>query len=368
MRPVTYLKDKFAELPKIKKLLVVIFLLLLVGIVGWFGYLVGAKGLQSNETSVAKKKTVEINPAEPKNFPNPINGVLFKKSEAAAWVNRLPLAVMIENHTDARPQTGLSKADVVYEALAEGGITRFMTVFLQEDTDLGPVRSARPYFLDWASEYDAAYVHFGGSPTALGNIRSLGIKDLDGISIGAPTFVRSGARQSPHNVYSSTQKLRESADKKSYKKGREIESWNFSETEPKREERPAGQSLKIGFLGTYGYDVEWRYNPETNTYLRFNAGKPFVDALTNAQIEEKTIIVQTVTKSSDPSGHGRLFMGTVGSGALRVFLNGKVIEGSWKKDSQNARTKFFDTSGAEIKLNRGKIWIDIIPPESAITY
>ncbi len=369
MRPVAYLKDRFKELSVFKKILVSFVVLILAVVSLWAGYQTGIQKEESKKEARSPKGTlISGKPEEPRNVPNPINGVLFKKSEAEPWINRLPLAVMIENHTDARPQTGLSKADVVYEALAEGGITRFLGVYLQEDSELGPVRSARPYYLDWATEYDAAYAHFGGSPTALGNIKSLGIKDLDGISIGAPTFERTNKHRAPHNVYTTTQKLRAAAEKKGYKKGAEIVAWKFLDSEPKREERPASQILQIGFLGTFGYNVEWRYNPETNSYLRFNGGAAHIDALANNQIEVKTIIVETVNKSLDPSGHSRLFMSTVGSGTLRVFINGQVVVGSWKKDSQSARTILLDASGQEIKINRGKIWVDIIPPESSITY
>lgn len=367
MRPVTYLKDRFKELPTFKKVLVVFVLLVLIGTSTWFGYLFGSKKLDFKNQALSPKGTLISGQPETM-VPNPINGVLFKKSEADAWINKLPLAVMIENHTDARPQTGLSKADIVYEALAEGGITRFMAIFLQEDSDMGPVRSARPYYLDWATEYDSAYAHFGGSPTALGNIKNFGIKDLDGLSIGAPTFERSSKRPSPHNVYTTTQKLRAQADKKGYKKGADIVSWKFLDKEPKREERAAAIDLQIGFLGTFGYNVLWRYNPDTNSYFRFTGGAAHIDALTNSQLETKTIIVETVSTSPDPSGHSRLFMNTIGSGALKVFENGKVIEGSWKKDSRTARTQLLDSDGKDIKLNRGKIWVDIIPPGSTLTY
>lgn len=369
MRPALYLKDRFSELKLFKKTLVVFVVLVLVVVSTGAGYLVGIKKINLKKAVVSPKGTIiSGKPEEPRNFPNPINGILFKKSEAETWVNRLPLGVIIENHTEARPQSGLSKADIVYEALAEGGITRFLAIFLQEDTILGPVRSNRPYYIDWLSEYDAAYAHVGGSPEGQARVKAYGIKDLDQFRVGSPTYQRSSNRRAPHNVYTTTQKLREAAASRGYKKGADIVSWKFFDEEPQRELRPASASLKLGFLGTFGYNVEWRYNPETNSYLRFNSGAAHIDATTKSQLEVKTVIVETVNKRLDPSGHSRLFMDTVGSGKLRVFLNGIVIEGSWKKDSRTARTQFFDANGGEIKLNRGKIWVDIIPPGSAITY
>lgn len=365
MRPVTYLKDRFKELPVFKKTLVVFVLLVFVGVSVWFGYLFGSKKLDLKNQALSPIGTLISGQPEPM-VPNPINGVLYKKSEADAWINNLPIGVMIENHTDARPQTGLSKADIVYEALAEGGITRFMAVYLQYDTKLEPIRSARPYYLDWISEYAGAYAHFGGSPDALAKINQYGIKDLNGLTIGSP-FTRDPNRPAPHNVYITTQQLRNLAVQRGYKK-EDFTMWKFNDTEPPVDKRPASFSLKLGFLGTYCYDVEWRYDPTTNSYLRFECGTKHIDAQDNSQLTAKTIIVETVDYHPDPSGDARIDMDTIGSGDLKVFENGTVITGSWKKDSRTARTQFFDANGAEVKLNRGKIWVDIIPPGSLVTY
>lgn len=365
MRTATYLKERFKELSTSKKLLVGFVMIVLIGSSVFFGYLFGSKKLNFKNQALSPKGTVVSGTPDPL-VPNPINGVLSKKSEAEAWINNLPLGVMIENHTDARPQTGLSKADLVYEALAEGGITRFMAVYLQNDTKLEPVRSARPYYIDWISEYSGAYVHFGGSPDALDRINQYGIKDLNGLTIGSP-FTRDYSRPAPHNVYVTTQQLRELAAKRGYKK-EDFVSWKFNDSEPGVDKRPASFSLKLGFLGTYCYDVEWRYDPATNTYLRFECGAPHKDALDNSQLSAKTIIVETISYHPNATGHGRIDMDTIGSGDLKVFENGTVIVGSWKKDSRTSRTLFLDANGQEIKLNRGKIWIDIVPPGSPVTY
>ncbi len=283
MKVLSYLKDKFSELPASKKAVIVVCLIVLIGISAWAGYQVGTNKLGLDQVLHSKGLIIKGKAEEPKDTPNPITGVLFKKSETESWINRLPLAVMVENHTDARPQSGLSKADVVYEALAEGGITRFMAVFLQEDTKMGPIRSARPYYLDWAVEYGAAYAHFGGSPDALDKINQYGIKDLNGLTIGPPTFERTNARPAPHNVYSTTEKLREKADQKGYKKDTDITMWKFLDEKdiPRRDKRPATFSIKLGFNGTAGYNVEWRYNQDTNSYFRFTTGTASINAETN---------------------------------------------------------------------------------------
>jgi len=136
-------------------------------------------------------------PSEPKTEECPLNGALHTKKAKESWEKRRPLAVMIENHTEARPQSGLSSADIVYEAVAEGGITRFMALFYCNlaDIQVGPVRSARTYYLDWLGEYDALYAHVGGANTpgpadALGQIIRYEVKDLNQFSIGFPVFWR----------------------------------------------------------------------------------------------------------------------------------------------------------------------------------
>src|SRR3990167_5252712 len=157
-----------------------------------------------------------------KEKPCPLNGAMYTKNREETWRKRRPLGVMIENHVDARPAIGLSRVDVIYEAVAEGGITRFLAVFLCQDAgDIAPVRSARTYFLDWVSEYDALYAHVGGANTpgpanALGQIRDYGIMDMDQFGLGFPTYWRGTDKLAPHNVHSTTKKLWEAAEERKF--------------------------------------------------------------------------------------------------------------------------------------------------------
>jgi len=368
MTSLSYLKEKFSSLPPLKKGLIIILVLVLVGFSAWAGYEIGFKGASGDSGSVSPKgKVIKGSPEEPVNYPNPITGVLYKKSEITSLVDRLILGVIIENHTAARPQSGLSKADIVYEALAEGGITRFLAIFLQDETTMGPIRSNRPYFIDWLSEYDAAYAHVGGSPEGQARVKAFGIKDLDQSGIGSPTFDRVSFRAAPHNVYSTTEKLRAAGAARGYTSGK-IDQWKFVDTEMPLEKRPQAFNLKISFLNMGSYTVEWVYNRVNNTYLRVNGGLAHKDAATDGQLEFKTVILQVVNKSNDPSGHGRLFMETTGSGQAKIFMDGGVVEGTWQKTNRTARTKFFDKNGQEIKFNRGKFWVEIVPPESVNTF
>ena len=359
------LRARFKKLTKKKKIL----LLLLLGLVAIFSLAVGFYlGLNGNFGRILSPigTLLENKPPEPRDFPNPINGVLYTKSEAAKWKDRLPLAVVLENHTDARPQSGLSKADAVYEVLAEGGITRFLALYLAEDSILGPVRSNRTYFLDWLSEYRAGYAHIGGSPEAQARVKEFNISDLDQFFLGAPTYTRIANRFAPHNVYTTTDKLRGAADSRGYRGPVKLESWLFKDEESSASARPKKFELTLKFRENAPYVVDWKYNREKNLYLRFNGGASHIDKETNSQLSAKTIIVQEVIITPDPSGHSRIRIKTVGSGPVRIFQDGKVISGKWKKTSRTGRTRFFDNKGAEIAFNRGQIWIEIIPAGSPV--
>lgn len=364
MKTLKLLLEKFRASSRKKKVLVLIVLLLFIGGTAALGYLVASNLHAANKAFSPLGNLISGKPREPRNFPNPINGTLYTQSEAKSWKDRLPLAVVIENHIDARPQSGLSKADLVYEALAEGGITRLLAIYLVEDGRLGPVRSNRPYFLDWVKEYDAGYAHVGGSPRAQSLIGPYKIRDLDQFGIGAPTYERSAARSAPHNVYTTTKRLRPAAKGKGYKGPIEIDSWQFAD-EATASARPKKFELRIPYAA-YLMDVLWRYDRKSNTYLRFNGGTAHKDAETKKQLFAKTIIVQKVATSLEDSA-GRLKMKTIGSGKVQVFKDGKVINGTWKKKGRSARTKLFDKKGDEIALNRGKIWVEVVPTDYKIS-
>lgn len=343
-------------------------LILLIGfIISWVlvGFIFGRRSVATLPIGNFKNKGIIPQYA---NVSNPINGSLYTQDESEAWKNKLPLAIVIENHTDARPQSGLNRADVVYETLAEGGITRLLAIFLAEDSRVGPVRSNRPYFLDWVSEYGAGYSHVGGSPEAQHLVKAYKIRDLDQFFIGFPTYERVSNRFAPHNVYTTTTRLRNTASSKGYKVPANINSWLFADMEPVESGRGNKFVLNIGFLGTFGYDVKWIYDRKSNSYARFNAGSKHIDAEDGRQISAKTIVVQYTNISPDPSGHGRVKIQTIGTGKVQVFKDGMVMIGTWRKKSREDRTRFFDSGGKEITLNRGKIWIEVVPSRSTVSF
>lgn len=314
----------------------------------------------------------------------PLNGAMYTKQREEQWQERRPLGVMVENHVDARPPMGLSRADVVYEAVAEGGITRFLAVFLCQDAgDIAPIRSARTYFLDWVSEYDAAYAHVGGANTpgpadALSQIRKYEIKDMDQFGLGFPTYWRGTDKLAPHNVHSTTKKLWEAAQKRGFgaedEKGNawdeSFEKWKFK-NEEELASRGNGGNIAVPFWDTApDYTVTWKYDREANVYRRYHGEGAQTDPLTNEVISAKTVIVQFMTEREAGDGYpdGHLLYGTTGTGSALIWENGETISGRWVKEDRISRTKFFDAKGQEIKLTRGLVFIEGIPTGNKVSY
>ncbi|OGE29347.1 hypothetical protein A2867_03270 [Candidatus Daviesbacteria bacterium RIFCSPHIGHO2_01_FULL_40_11] len=326
-------------------------------------------------------------PNEPKTENCPLNGSKHTKKAKEFWEKRRPLAVMIENHIEARPQSGIASADVIYEAVAEGGITRFMALFYcnLSDIQVGPVRSARTYFLDWLGEYDALYAHVGGANTpgpadALSQIIKYGVKDLNQFSIGFPVFWRDYQRlghpvATEHTMYSTTQKLWEVGAKRGFlatdsagvKWDDNFVPWKF------KEDKSGSTTTKITvnfWESQPGYQVEWNYEMTTNSYKRKN-GEPHIDLNNKQQLDAKVVIIQFERESNANDGYPgnvHLLYGTVGSGKALIFQDGNVVEGKWVKPKRTARTKYVDGTGREIEFNRGQIWIQTVPEGSKVSY
>lgn len=316
-----------------------------------------------NKPQIVMPKISQPSPT-PKLVRAPLSGVMVTEDKA----KRKPLAVSIENHTDSRPQSGLNKASLIYEALAEGGITRFLAFYQENDVEeIGPVRSARTYFLDWLSEFDALFAHCGGNIDALDLIIPYGIKDLDEFKWGTAGYWRDNTRFAPHNLYTSTEKLWGIAKEAGYEITADILGYLFKE-DLEKEKRPQSAKVLIGY--TYPYDVSYEYDSKNNSYLRSMAGTPHLDKITGEQILAKNVAVMFVPTSYGYTrlGEQTVIIQTIGSGEALVFQDGSFIHGTWKKDSRTSRAKFLDSSGQEIKLNVGTTWIEVVPPNTSIGY
>lgn len=320
----------------------------------------------------------------PKNQECPLNGAMYTKVRKDQWEKRRPLGVMIENHLDARPLIGLSRADVVYEAVAEGGITRQLAMYLCQDAgDIAPIRSARTYFLDWLSEYDALYAHVGGANTAgpadaLGQIRDYGIRDLDQFGLGFPTYWRGTDKLAPHNVHSTTKKLWDAAierewgpeDEKGTRWDENFTKWKFKDDE-NLEKRGDQKPIVVPFWSDHSdYTATWQYDKVANVYKKYHGETAQIDPLTNENIAAKTLIVQFQTEKDANDGYpdGHLLYGTKGKGNALIFMDGNAQKGQWIKKDRTARTTFVDSKGKEIELTRGLVWIETIPVGNQVEY
>jgi len=276
-----------------------------------------------------------------------------------------PLSIMVENSEGARPQSGLDKANIVYEVLAEGGITRFLAIYYDQDAEeVGPIRSARPYFVSKSLEHQAIYVHVGGSEEAYNFIKEEKIDDINEFVDFQP-FWRSKDRNPPHNLYTSTIKLRKEANKLGYIEMIKKQDYQF---EIDINEKLTGRevdSIVIPYNGIY--TVSYKYLPESMKYLRFMNGEPHIDSKTKKQLAVDNIIIQFAeTKVIDEEG--RLAVDFAGKGMGLLFFKGSSAEIIWEKPDLRARTQFLDKEGNRIALAPGNVWIQIVPSDVKIQY
>lgn len=331
---------------------------------------------------------------EPKTEECPINGEYYSKTQKAKWDKRRPLGVMVENHKESRPQSGLSGADVIYEAVAEGGITRTLAVFFcKEAPYIGPVRSARIYFLKLLQGYGdhPLYAHVGGANAAgpadaLGEISDLGwdnYNDLNQFSVPFPNYWRDYERlpgvATEHTVYSTPSKLWDYAvakrklsnvNEKGKKWNAAFTPWKFKD-DAKNESRGVVGKISFGFwtLFSSDYSVVWTYDKTTNNYKRENGGSPHLDKNTGKQLAAKNVVVVFADESpvNDDYG-GHLFYDIVGAGTGLVFQDGKAIKITWKKPKEEAQIRFYDESGKELELVRGQVFVEVLPTGNKVTY
>jgi hypothetical protein len=279
--------------------------------------------------------------------------------------NTRPVALMIENTKVTQPQYGTTKAAVIYEAPAEGGITRLMGVF--EDYSglerFGNVRSCRPYFVQMAAEYDAVYVHFGQSEQGQAELDKGYVDELNGLSgIGGTVFYRTQDRKAPHNAYTSTKGLLAGMQAKNFEttyKADEHTHFQFASAD--QPSVPAGDDCAAVQLYFYDNKPYFVYDAASGQYNRFEFGSPQIDAAANnAQLTATNIILQFTPSSYYDNEHYRMKIDLIGSGSGKFLTKGKIIDITWKKDSETGITHYYDGNGKEIVLNPGRTWISIV--------
>lgn len=274
-------------------------------------------------------------------------------------------AVMVENSADAWPLAGLEDAFLVIEAPVEGMIPRFEVFFEASGgpDKIGPVRSARPYYVDWADELDAVYVHVGGSPEALDLIADYGTIDLNEFFQGE-YFYRWSKRYAPHNAYTTMEDLitamGELTRMGAIDGAPEYEAWSFKDGAASGE----AKSLQIDWTTGTTYDVAWNYDAATNAYTRQQGGTS--NFLEGAVATANNVVVME-SDIEVVDGTGRRHIRTTGTDDALVFQDGRVIVATWKKDTRTDRLRFYDSSGTEIAMNAGKTWIEVVSSVSQAT-
>lgn len=288
----------------------------------------------------------------------------------ADLAHRLPLAIMIDDYKRARPQSGFSSASIVYQAMIDDSSDRYMMIFQEGTaTDIGPVRSARPYFVYWAAEYKALYGHFGGDALALQRVipaMANSIYNEDDLSGGSCPYHRVNTRAAPYNAYTNTAELIRCAAKRSYPatyQGLPVRT--FTDDTPVAQ-RPASQTITIPYLAE---KIGYQYDPATDRYLRMVNGQLQIDPANNQQVVARNIVVMFQAYSVVPSlDKVRPSVANVGTGKAIVFREGQAITGTWKKTSNTALTLLYDDAGNVIPLVRGEIFMQSVPIGTAVTY
>lgn len=284
----------------------------------------------------------------------PLTGELVPDQAAT---QKAVTAIMLENSPSARPQSGLKDAEIVYEAIAEGGITRFLALYQQHEPELiGPVRSLRLYYVDWLTPYDASVAHIGGSKAALQLVRSGGYRDIDQF-FNAGAYWRATDRAAPHNVYTSYSRLKQLNETKGYTSSSPKTFERADETGTDVPQDATSINLKIsGPL----YNSSYTYDPATKLYSRSQSGAPHLDR-ESGQIQAKVVVALRVSMSRVMEDGYRESIATAGSGEAMIFQNGHAVKATWLKDDRAGQLRFTDMAGRPITLARGTTWISAIP-------
>lgn len=367
-----------------------------ISLIAFSRFLPTTKLIQTVPPTKLANGSLQFDQSLPKTQPCPLNGVKYSVQQQNWWEGHRPLGTMVENSTDARPQSGISYADNVFEAMAEGGITRFMLIFYCQDApEVGPVRSARTYYIDMLSGYglNPLYGHVGGANAsgpadALGQLDQYGwsgYNDLNQFSIGFPTFWRDYNRTghtvaTEHTMYTTTTKLWDFAkasrgltnvDKNGVSWDKGFIPYTYKDDAP-ASARPASQDINQQIWPNQpDYAVNWQYDPVNNVYKRFDGdNNAYIDFDTKKQIAAKNIVILHMNEEHADDGYAdneHLLYDDLGTGKASIFMDGKEILGTWKKATRTSELMIYDANGTPMTFDRGLIWFVILPPEGVLS-
>lgn len=316
---------------------------------------------EENKDEISKENNNSKENESKSTFISPLSGVEVKEDLS----DKRPVAIMFDNQKDARWQAGLGEAEIAYEFLVEGNITRYMAIYLKNSPDvIGPIRSARPYYLTALLEYDSIYVHCGGSPQAKEEIVSLGIDEVDCMSARGYVFYRNNkvGKKAPHNLYTNMNDIRKYEKEKGFDTKANYEKIPFND---KNEELDGEIANEIQINYAKYNQTSYKYDEELEAYIRYKDGEAHIDESNNKNLTATNIIVQEA-ETSVLDDQGRLEISTIGQGSGKYFTRGKYININWEKEDKYSKTKYFDEDQNEIKLNPGNTWIQVTPIDPSI--
>lgn len=337
---------------------------LMVGAIAFVGFAVYVTQF-NGEKVLGLAGITNASPPPPPDFNCPLDGT---RAGDVSATSRRPIVVQVDNAPAARPQSGLSQADIVYEAMAEGDITRFSAVFACREVNLvGPVRSARLINLELAPEYGAILANSGSSNGVTAELAAK--TDIPNIAhtAYADPYWRVDDRFPPHNLMTSTDGIRKTAQGAGFAVTAAVPpTLLFKDDSP----APSIKTIEVNYSAIA--DVEYTYDPGSNSWLRSISGEAHTDASTGKQLAPKNVIVQYVSISEstieeDTGGNMGLIFNLTGSGRVQVFRDGQVIEGTWHRDDRNSITSYLDAAGKPIPLNRGLTFIQLVPGDFQVS-
>lgn len=293
-----------------------------------------------------------------------LDGLLYNDYE----INKRPLAIMFDNHPSSRWQAGISEAEIVYECEVEYPYTRYLAIFLSSDIkQVGSIRSARPYFINYALEYDSIYVHVGGSMAAMNNIQELNVADVDGLYSGAFYRYNDTGKSIPNNMYTSIEKIRNTAKRLGYREKGNYKGYDFNlentKLSEKHQDSETAEYVKIEYNSEN--TTEYIYDEISNYYIRKKDGKLQIDENNDETIIANNILIIKVEKEV-LDNEGRLRLETIGEGNGQYITSGEMINIIWKKAGERDKTNFYDENNNDINLNPGKTWIQIVSDSNEV--
>jgi hypothetical protein len=335
--------------------------------------IVAAASPTPSATAVPSPSPTPEPTAEPTPTPEPtpilVSAPLTGRLVAPEVARQYPIAVMIDDQSAARPQSGFNSASVVWQAPAEGGIPRYMLIFQETvPAAVGPIRSARYYYIAWAADWAAMYVHAGGSPQALSTLASKGAGQLvynaDQFRYGG-SFWRVKTRVAPHNLYSDGPTLRRLAGAIGAVDRPLTPAWTFAPDAP-LESRPTGGQIDLAYQANR---IRFNYDHATNAYVRSVSGAaPERDAADGQVVAPRNVVIMVVPFAplNDGSTKNRLEAQVIGSGPAWIATNGQTIKGTWRKTSLTSPTTFVGPDGRPVTFTIGQTFIEVLESSSTI--